>query len=226
MIQVRSVSKSFGTGSGKISVLKEISLEIVRGTFTALVGRSGSGKSTLLNIIAGLDRPDSGDIIISDSSLHSMTLEDLAHFRLKHIGLVFQFFNLLPTLTIKENVLLATYLNGTKRSLGEKYTCEYLEKVGLQHALNRYPHEVSGGEIQRTALARALVNKPQILLADEPTGNLDQDNGEQVLHLFKNLSREENVTLLVVTHDPLIEKDADRVIRLTNGEIAPTCTHA
>ncbi len=219
MIEVRSLRKSYGRGESLQRVLKDVSCTIPAGSFTAVVGRSGSGKTTLLNLLAGLDTPDSGEIIAAGVPLHGKSQEFLAAFRLRRIGLVFQFFNLLPTLTLRENVALAAYLAGKSRGDADKSADELLTLVGLASYARRLPHEVSGGEIQRAALARALINEPEFLFADEPTGNLDRVNSEKVLGLLVELARAKGTSLVIVSHDPLIEEKADAVLRLVDGEI-------
>ena len=197
--------------------MRDVSFSLNSATFTAITGRSGSGKSTLLHLLAGLDAPDSGEISIGGERLVGKSQEALARFRLEHIGLVFQFFNLLPTLTLKENVALAAYLAGQSKQVASKRAEELLAEVELTTQINRQPHEDSGGEIQRTAIARALINNPSVLLADEPTGNLDRTTAEGVLEIFSRMVKERQVTLLMVSHDPIVEQRADTVLHLADG---------
>ncbi len=219
MVDVQSLSKSFGTAPNTHPVLKEVSLSVSAGAFAVISGRSGSGKSTLLNILAGLDVPDRGAVVIDGVTLTGKSQESLARFRLENVGLVFQFFNLLPTLSLQDNVALAGYLTGRARKDCDDQAARLLEAVGLRLQSRRLPHEVSGGEIQRAAIARALMNRPKILLADEPTGNLDQSNAEAILKLFRDLMTQLGTTLIVVSHDPIVEAAADTVFRLNDGAV-------
>ncbi|MFN8390253.1 MAG: ABC transporter ATP-binding protein [Bdellovibrionota bacterium] len=221
MIETVDVSKSFGAEGKQSTVVRNISIRIPTGSCTAIVGPSGSGKSTLLNLIGGLERPDSGKILIGDTEITGRTPEYLARFRLEHIGLVFQFFNLLPTLSLLENVALAAYLAGKSKKTADDAARKFLQLVGLEREVNRLPHEVSGGEVQRAAIARALINEPKVILADEPTGSLDRANGDQVFDLFIQLSRSTGATLVVVTHDQRLEAKAGNVIRLLDGSVQP-----
>jgi putative ABC transport system ATP-binding protein len=221
MIQAQNVCKYYNVGPAKTVVLRDISLTVPQGSFTAVVGPSGSGKSTLLNLIAGLDTADSGRIQIVDTEISGKSPEFLAQFRLQHIGLVFQFFNLLPTLSLLSNVALAASLAGKSRREAQEAARHCLELVGLTSEINRLPHEVSGGEAQRAAIARALINSPEVILADEPTGSLDRTNGQHVFDIFLELSRQRKVTLVVATHDSAFERKADRVVRLLDGALVP-----
>ena len=182
-------------------------------------GRSGSGKSTFLNLLAGLDQPASGTIEVDGNTLSQHSSEDLADYRLKKVGIVFQFFNLLPTLTIYENVSLPGRLMGTENVFLQKRIQKCLDLVGITPLSQRLPHEVSGGEIQRAAIARAMINEPKIVLADEPTGNLDDSNREIVTRIFKDLTQNEKITLLVVTHDKAFTSFADSVYRPVDGKL-------
>ena len=215
----RSISKAFGSGPSKQQVLQDVSLSISGGSFSAIVGRSGSGKSTLLNIIAGLETADSGEITVCGANISNMSQEALAALRLRSVGLIFQFFNLLPTLTLAENVAIAGYLAGDRGQESERRAKALLEEVGLGAQMNRLPNEVSGGETQRAAIARALMNSPKLLLADEPTGSLDRRSSDQVLEIFQGLMRNRGVAILLVTHDPEVERAADRVFHLADGRM-------
>lgn len=219
MITFTAVNKSYLSAGQPTQILRGVSLDIPQGKLAVVTGRSGSGKSTLLNLLAGLDRPDSGEITIAGRKISSLNAEEAALCRLQQIGIVFQFFNLLPTLTLRENVSLPGHLLGLKRKEIDRRAAENLERVGMLPHADRLPNEVSGGEIQRTAIARALMNRPSVLLADEPTGNLDRTNGETVQSIFLNLAREHNTTVLIVTHDPLLARDADIVVTLNDGEV-------
>ena len=220
MIEAINICKSFGEGALKTEVLRNVSVKISEGKFTAIVGPSGSGKSTLLNLFAGIETADSGEIRLGDITLRGKSAEFLAKYRLQHIGLVFQFFNLLPTLSLRENVALAAYLAGRSKRDADLAAENELALVGLSNEIDRLPHQVSGGEIQRTAIARALVNKPRVVLADEPTGSLDRANGDKIFNLFLELTRSRGVTLVVVTHDSAFENKADYVFRILDGRIA------
>lgn len=219
LIRIENVSKSFGQGHAQLTVLDGVSADIAPQSFNIFLGRSGSGKSTLLNLIAGLEKPASGFIEILNKRVTDLTPDQFADFRLRHIGMVFQFFNLLPTLSLEENVGLAGHLRGLSRAEITKRVQSAMEKVGLLGESKRMPHEASGGEIQRAAIARALVSEPDLILADEPTGNLDAKNREAVVEIFKNLVRREKKTVLMVTHDTSFERLADQVFRLENGRL-------
>lgn len=214
MIEAQGVSKSFADST---PVLRNLSFRLPAGEYGVIAGRSGSGKSTLLNIIGGLESADEGAVTIGGFGMSGADADSRAAFRLKHVGIIFQFFNLLPTLSLKENVGLPAALLGNGRKESLQKAEHWLRLVGLEKVWNKLPHEVAGGEIQRTAIARAFVNDPTAILADEPTGNLDRANSEEVLRLFQSLSRQAGVTVLVVTHDPLLEQGADRVYRLADG---------
>lgn len=219
MISVNGVSKSYLSAGQPTQVLRGVTLEIAQGQLAVITGRSGSGKSTLLNLLAGLDRPDSGEIAIAGTKLSALDAEAAANCRLRQIGIVFQFFNLLPTLTLRENVSLPGHLLGLKRREIDSRAAENLDRVGVLSLADRLPNEVSGGEIQRTAIARALMNRPSVLLADEPTGNLDRANGDTVQAIFRSLVDDKNTTVLIVTHDLQLAKDADLVVTLNDGEV-------
>lgn len=215
MIEVRDVQKWIQNGSRKVEILKGISLSIPAGQFVAIVGASGSGKSTLLGLLAGLDTPSSGEIWLDGTPIHNLVETELAAVRGRKIGFVFQSYQLIPTLTALENVLLPFELNIDGSGLAKARTL--LEQVGLTERLEHYPIQLSGGEQQRVALARAFVVDPPIVMADEPTGNLDSTNGRLVLDLLLKRNREEGTTLVLVTHDPEVAKQADRKIVLKDG---------
>jgi ABC-type lipoprotein export system ATPase subunit/ABC-type lipoprotein release transport system permease subunit len=219
-IQLIDVCRQYHLGSAEIDALNHIDLEIDQGEFVALVGPSGSGKSTLLNLLGGLDRPTCGEICILDLNLHSATEEERTEHRRHNVGFVFQTFNLLPTLTALENVALPLMLSGVGLAAREERARELLNRVGLHHRLDHRPVELSGGEQQRAAIARALVNNPKMILADEPTGNLDSSTGAEVMSLLRELNAERGVTLIIVTHDPEIASFADRIVHLRDGEIS------
>ncbi len=204
-------------GNQSVRILQDISFEVFPGQVVAIVGPSGSGKSTLLGLLAGLDRPTQGSIRIDQTEITSMTETEMAHFRRKHIGYVFQAFHLIPTLTALENVALPLELQGI--STGESRARDLLKSVGLEHRLHHYPIQLSGGEQQRVALARAFIIQPPLLLADEPTGNLDSTTGAMVIDLLWELHQEHGSTLVLVTHDALLAARAQRILTLRDGAI-------
>lgn len=215
MIRTENLCKTYGKGNGAVTALKNASLEIKDGELVAIIGKSGSGKTTLLNLLGGLIEATSGKAFYNDIEITSLNDEMLADFRLKHIGFVFQFFNLLPELTASENILLPARL--AKKS-AEHYA-EIIDNLELSERVNHYPSQLSGGQQQRTAIARALINEPEILLCDEPTGNLDERSGKEVMDLLLKLNREQNKTILIVTHNPEIAKQCGRIIEISDGII-------
>lgn len=216
-IRLVNIEKGFTEGGDFRRVLKGVNLALNAGQFIAILGKSGSGKSTLLNLISGIDQPDSGEILINGDNLTQMTELERTLFRREKIGFVFQFFNLLPTLTVLENVTLPLEINGTKPENARERAFEVLGAVGLDDRANTFPDRLSGGEQQRVAIARALVNNPHLLLADEPTGNLDRTTGEQILKLLESLTRQAGKTLILVTHSVSSAEGAERLYRLKNG---------
>ena len=218
-IKLIDVCRHFELGSADVKALEKINLEVDQGEFIALVGPSGSGKSTLLNLLGGLDRPTSGELNIQGLGLENATEAELTAHRRHNVGFIFQSFNLLPTLTALENVALSLMLSGVPLKKRHARAEDLLKRVGLAHRLDHRPTEMSGGEQQRAAIARALVNNPQLILADEPTGNLDSSTGDEVMQLLRNLNAESGVTLIVVTHDPEVAAYADRVVYLRDGGV-------
>lgn len=210
------ISKSFPLDNTEIEVLKNINLHVAQGEFVAIMGKSGSGKSTLLSILAGLDHPTRGKVVLNGDDLTHMSEEDLALKRQSDIGFVFQSFHLIPTLSVRENIEFPLSI---ARQQNDERVSELIEAVELTHRENSFPHQLSGGEKQRTALARALVANPKILFADEPTGNLDGKNADQVLSLLLNLQQAFNTALVVVTHDPGLAEKADRTITIVDGRL-------
>ncbi len=219
VMDVRDITKSLPLGRERIEILKGISFQIMGGEFVSIMGPSGSGKSTLLGIIAGLDNPTSGQVLIDDIDITSMSEGKLASVRNNKIGMVFQAFNLIPTLTAQENVEVPLYVGKHKGSPSARAK-ELLDLVGLSHRLNHKPNQLSGGEQQRVAIARALSTDPAFVLADEPTGNLDAKNSENVLKLIAYLRAQTGKTFIIATHDPIVASHADRSIRLLDGTIA------
>ncbi|ACD84497.1 ABC transporter ATP-binding protein [Candidatus Methylacidiphilum infernorum] len=219
IITVRNVSKYYNNGEVQTVALREANLDIYPGQSVALVGPSGCGKSTLLHLIAGIDSPSQGEIYVDGHPFHALKEEKLARLRGQIIGIVFQFFNLLPTLSVIENVMLPALLQGVVDLAASKAAKELLAEVGLSHRLSHYPHQLSGGEMQRVALARALIMKPKIILADEPTGNLDSETTERILSLINKLVLEYHLTLLMVTHSLEVAKSADRILNMKDGRL-------
>lgn len=217
LVSVRDLVKVYRQGRRDVPALRGISLDIARGEWVAIVGPSGCGKSTLLNLIAGIDRPTSGSIQVEGEEISVLGEEALARWRRQHVGIVFQFFQLMPTLTAVENVELPLVL--ARRPGGRQRAMELLEQLGIAHLANHLPSELSGGEQQRVAIARALANDPALLLADEPTGNLDSESGQQVIQLFQELWKAGR-TVILVTHDPRIASWAERVVELRDGQVA------
>ena len=216
MIQVRALTKSIDTGTHRVEILKGIDLEIPRGQFAAIMGPSGSGKSTLLGLLAGLDSPTSGQVILDGEDITLLSEDQMALVRGRKIGFVFQSYHLIPTLTAEENVLLPMELAGLEEG-GRARARELLDRVGLDGRFDHYPVQLSGGEQQRVALARAFALRPPILLADEPTGNLDTATGRAVLDLLLAMNREQGTTMVMVTHEQTLAESADRRILLRDG---------
>lgn len=220
LVRLRGLTKSYPEGDRERVVLRDLSADFGRGEFVALVGRSGSGKSTLLNLVSGIDLPTAGTVTVGETNLTRLTERERTLFRRARVGFVFQFFNLIPTLTVEENLLLPLELQGRIGAEERRRAGELLAAVGLADRPESYPDRLSGGEQQRLAVARALVHRPQILLADEPTGNLDAETGSRVLELLTSLVREAGATLLLVTHSPEVAAMADRVLTLRGGGLA------
>jgi putative ABC transport system ATP-binding protein len=220
LVRIKDADKVFHRGSEEIHVLTGLSLEVPKGEFLALMGPSGSGKSTLLNLIGGLDRPSRGTVEIGGERIDQMSDRQLAAWRARHVGLVFQFYNLLPVLTAERNVelpLLLTHLSKTER---RQHVETALKVVGLNHRSRHYPRQLSGGEQQRTGIARAIVTDPTLLLCDEPTGDLDRKSGDEILTLLQALNREQGKTIIMVTHDPHASARATRTLHLDKGQLS------
>ena len=219
-VRTESVVRHYRLGQSVIRAVDGVSLSVKKGEFAALLGASGSGKSTLMNLIAGLDRPDCGSIVVEGQNLAQLNQEQLAKYRRLTVGMVFQSFNLVPTMTLTENVELPMRFAEVNRRERETRVQEALQQVGLSERLQHRPSEMSGGEQQRAALARALVNRPQVLLADEPTGNLDSKTGTEILDLIRSLNQTLGMTVIMVTHErALAERYADRMIFLGDGKL-------
>jgi putative ABC transport system ATP-binding protein len=219
LLDVRDVKKSFRMGKILVPALQGVSFNVKEGEFLTIFGPSGSGKSTLLHLMGALDRPDEGEILIDGVNILRLSDDKLAQFRLTRIGFVFQFFNLLPRLTAFRNVQLPLTIAGMPEKESSEKAKEMLKTVGLEVRMNHRPSELSGGEQQRVAMARALINDPKIILADEPTGNLDTKTGWEIVQLMKRLNGEKMQTFIIVTHDPHIAETADRLIHLKDGVI-------
>jgi len=219
LLEVSDLIKSFGTRAGKVDVLKGINLEVAAGETIALVGASGAGKSTLLHILGTLDRPTSGKVLFSGEDVFRRNEAALALFRNRAIGFVFQFHHLLPEFSALENTIMPALISGMKKGEAEGIAEELLRDVGLSHRLTHRPGELSGGEQQRVAIARALVLSPQLLLADEPTGNLDMKTSDEVHDLLAEIHRDKGVTLMIVTHNERLAARMDKIIRMVDGRI-------
>ena len=217
IVTVHNLKKTFGKGENQVKALDGIDLEIEKGKFTAIIGASGSGKTTLLNMIGGMDIPDEGEVTVDEVSLRGLKEKELAVFRRSKVGFIYQNFNLIPTLTVRENILFPLSLSGSSPDVS--FFTEIVQLLRLQDRLNAFPNELSGGGQQRVAIARALITKPSIILADEPTGNLDSKTGQNVLGLLKLSVETYRQTLIMITHNLEIAQMADRVVRIEDGRI-------
>lgn len=225
IVRIQNLSKTYEEGGKIRSVLDAVDLDIIEGEFFIILGKSGSGKSTLLNLMSGIDKPDNAgaaQIILGDTDITTLNETQQTRFRREHIGIVFQFFNLIPTLTVLENVTLPLELSGKNKRQTEQKGNDILARVGLADRANAFPDKLSGGEQQRIAIARALLHEPMLVLADEPTGNLDEETGERVLKLLLELTRDAGKTLIMATHNPEIIPFADRVCRIHEGKLTIT----
>ena len=220
IVQIRGLSKFYAEGERTRAVLEAVDLDIQEGEFLVLLGKSGSGKSTLLNLLSGIDQADSGSVVIDNTDITHLDERRLTLFRRQHLGIIFQFFNLIPTLTVLENVTLPLELSG--QTGGEKRAHALLDAVGLDSRAHDFPDKLSGGEQQRVAIARALVNQPALVLADEPTGNLDEETGKQILALLLELTRDAGRTLVMATHNPEIVPLADTVCQIHDHKLIVT----
>ncbi|MDY2794152.1 MAG: ABC transporter ATP-binding protein [Peptostreptococcus porci] len=213
----KNLKKYYGKDSNLVKALNDVSLEIEPGKFMAVVGTSGSGKSTLLHCLAGLDKPTDGEVMLGGKNIYNLNDDELSKIRRQEFGFIFQSFNLIPVLNVYDNIILPIQLDGKKED--KKYIMDIIKKVGLEDQLKKFPNELSGGQQQRVAIARALSNKPAVIFADEPTGNLDSKTTEEVMRLLRNTVSELNQTLVMITHDENIAKQADRVITISDGKI-------
>jgi len=217
IIQVKQLTKTYGKGDNQINALDGISFNVEKGSFIAVVGASGSGKSTLLHLLGGVDRPTSGSVNIDNQDIFAMNESQLAIFRRRNMGIVYQFYNLIPTLTAEENIMLPYLLDGRKPS--EATVKELLALTGMTNRAKHLPSQLSGGQQQRVSIARALINSPAVILADEPTGNLDSKASREILELLVLANRRYNQTLILITHDEKIALQADRIITISDGQI-------
>jgi ABC-type lipoprotein export system ATPase subunit len=219
MLEAKKVRKTYVSGESTVEALRGVSLRLEKGDFVALMGPSGCGKSTLLHLCGAMDRASAGEIFVEGKALHLLDDTELTRLRRERLGFVFQFFNLLPTLTVAENVSLPLLLSKVAGSDAEERSCALLDRVGLLSRKNHYPSHLSGGEMQRAAIARALVHKPALLVADEPTGNLDSENGTRIIELLSQLNLETGTTLLLATHSSEIASAAKRVVQMRDGKL-------
>lgn len=217
ILRVENLNKSYGKGEAKVEAIKNVNLSINKGEFVVIVGPSGSGKSTLLHLIGGVDKPTSGKVFINDVDIYNLKEKDLSIFRRRNVGLIYQFYNLIPVLSAKENILLPAELDN--RKIDKEYLDDLLNTLGLKERENHLPNELSGGQQQRTSIGRALINRPAIVLADEPTGNLDSKNSKEIIELLKLSVKKYKQTLIMITHDINIALKADRVITIEDGII-------
>lgn len=217
ILDVQNLSKTYGKGDTMVKALDNVSFSVEQGEFVAIIGPSGSGKSTMLHILGGVDVPTSGRVVINDTDISTLDETQLAVFRRRQIGLIYQFYNLIPILTVEENLTLPLLLDGRKPD--KKLIKELIDKLGLSHRLSHLPSQLSGGQQQRVSIGRALVNNPALMLADEPTGNLDSENSKEIIALLRKFNKEFNQTIIIITHDEKIALAADRVISIEDGKI-------
>ncbi len=218
ILQIENLSKVYGKGETAVKALDNVSFSVNKGEFVVIIGPSGSGKSTLLHLLGGVDRPTSGKVFIDDTDLYTLNETQLAIFRRRQIGLIYQFYNLIPILTVEENITLPLLLDEHK--VDKQQFEEIVKKLGLTQRLGHLPNQLSGGQQQRVSIGRALISNPAIMLADEPTGNLDSKNSEDIMELLKMFNKTFNQTLIVITHDERIALQADRIISIEDGRIA------
>ena len=217
ILEIKDLCKVYGTGETKVDALKNVTFDVEQGEFVTIVGPSGSGKSTLLHILGGVDSPTSGEVIISGTDISKLDETKLAIFRRRQIGLIYQFYNLIPILNVEENMTLPILLDGKKPD--QALLSDLVEKLGLSSRLKHLPNQLSGGQQQRVSIGRALMNHPALLLADEPTGNLDSENSKEIVSLLRKFNKENKQTVIIITHDERIALSADRVITIEDGRI-------
>ncbi len=217
ILRCENLTKEYGEGNTKIKALDNVSFSVEKGEFVSIVGPSGSGKSTLLHILGGVDKPTSGKVFIEDTDVHALNEDKLAIFRRRQIGLIYQFYNLMPVLNVDENILLPHLLDG--RKMDKERLDKIVEYLGLTDRRNNLPSQLSGGQQQRVSIGRAMFNKPAIVLADEPTGNLDRKTGEEIMNLLRESNKKQKQTLILITHDESIALQADRIIYIEDGKI-------
>ena len=217
LMQIQHLSKVYGQGENQVRAVDDISFTVEKGEFLAIIGPSGSGKSTLLHILGGVDRPTSGKVFVDGQDVYAQNEDQLAIFRRRQVGLIYQFYNLIPTLTVRKNILMPLLLD--KRNPNNEYFEKIVHSLGIEDKLEALPSQLSGGQQQRVAIARSLIYRPALLLADEPTGNLDRKNGEEIIDLLKLSNRNLEQTILLITHDEKIALEADRVITIEDGKI-------
>ena len=217
ILEVKNLTKKYGQGDAAVVALDNVSFTVEKGEFTAIVGTSGSGKSTLINMIGGIDNPTSGEVIIEGKNISQLSEDKLAIFRRRNLGMIYQFYNLIPTLTAEENIVLPWRLDGRRKN--DKRVKELLKVLGLEERANHLPGEMSGGQQQRVSIGRALINEPAFILADEPTGNLDSKTTGEIIDLLKYMNERYKQTILLVTHDEKIALSADRIITIGDGKI-------
>lgn len=217
VLEVKELTKKYGQGESEVIALDRVSFSVERGEFVAIIGASGSGKSTLMNMIGGLDHPTGGSVIIEENDITSMSEDELAIFRRRNLGIIYQFYNLIPTLTAEENIALPWKLDGRKEN--KKRLAEILQLLGLEKRAKHLPGQMSGGQQQRVSIGRALINEPAFILADEPTGNLDSQTGMEIMDILKHANQKYKQTILLVTHDEKIALQAGRIITIGDGKI-------
>lgn len=217
ILRVENLSKVYGKGENKVVALDDVSFSVEKGEFVAIVGASGSGKSTLLHLVGGVDRPTKGKVFIDGKNIYAMNDDKLAIFRRRQVGLIYQFYNLIPILNVEENIILPLELDN--REVDKKSLKELLELLGLENRSKHLPNELSGGQQQRVSIGRALITKPAIILADEPTGNLDSKSSDEIVALLKKSNKDYNQTIIMITHNMEIAKEADRIIKIEDGRI-------
>ena len=217
ILEVTNLCKTYGKGDTMVKALDNVSFSVEKGEFVAIIGPSGSGKSTLLHILGGVDVPTKGSVVINQTDISNLDETALAIFRRRQIGLIYQFYNLIPILTVQENLTLPLLLDGRKPD--EKQISTLVKRLGLEHRLDHLPNQLSGGQQQRVSIGRALVNNPALMLADEPTGNLDSENSKEIISLLRQFNKDFNQTVIIITHDEKIANSADRVITIDDGKI-------